>query len=215
MIENVFGRFVNIIVWTKKLWENAEEYNVLSDFRGIVRDILAHSSYSLVIRSKKLKKNQNISFQHAWEKLTLRSNMTCGSELRPNRFIFKVMVWKATSLVKSSLSLTEKSNAKRTVVKMKRETLLKGSNHSPRSYFGDGDNVKCHDILCFCLLTGFSFSVDMRFPLSFSLSPHLFLPLISPKTLSFLSSFFPPSFHFLPPLLFLPPSVSPSFGHFS
>lgn len=66
-----------------------------------------------------------------------------------------------------------------------------------------------------CLKVSLSSCTCASLYLSFSLAPHLFLPLISPKMLSSLSSFFPPSFLFLPPLLFFPPSVSPSFGHFS
>lgn len=45
----------------------------------------------------------------------------------------------------------------------KKDKLLKGS--SPRS-LGDGDNVKWYDTLCFYLLTGFSFLVHRRFPIS-------------------------------------------------
>lgn len=124
-------------------------------------------------------------------------------------FIFKVTVWKATSLGMSFLALMETSKARRSLVKNQGK-LLQGRNHSPTS-LGDGDLVKCHDILCFCPLTGFSFLAHMRFPLSIlqprsaSLSPTHFT---QNAFLSFIF-FFPPSFLFLPPLSSssLPPSL--------
>lgn len=139
---------------------------------------------------------------------TLRSNMTCSSEHRPARVIFKVMVWKATSLVTSSWIWW--NEAKQKLLSLERnERCLKAAGQ---------DLLVMVVTRCAVFWSAYRFRSSCTcasLHLSFSLSPHRFLPLISPRPLSFLSSFLPPSFLFLPPLLFLPPSLSPSFGHFS